>query len=71
MSMSDIQEKDDAAQDISGLALALLLGESFIELLGFCEDENDPVGKIELRQSFPVKKPVLRFVNKWVRLGRF
>lgn len=68
--MSGIRKINDAVQDISGLALALLFGESYIELLGFCEDEETPVGKRELRRSFTVQKPVLRAANKWVRLRR-
>lgn len=40
-----IQEQNETAPDISGLALALLYGEYFIDLLGFCENESTPVGK--------------------------
>ena len=36
--MPGILQKHGTEQDISGLALALLLGESFIELLDFCEE---------------------------------
>lgn len=67
--MSIIKKKDNSVQGNSGLALALLLGESFIfyrELLGFCEYNSASVGKRKLRRSFPVKKHVLRVANKRV-----
>jgi hypothetical protein len=61
---------NDAARDISGLALALLFGESFIEILDFGEDESSSVGERDLDRLFMRQKDALHSVNKRVRLRR-
>jgi len=51
--MLDIQKKENAAQDISGLALALMLDELsvfYCELFGFCENKSR---LIEIEKNVP------------------
>lgn len=68
--MSGIRKMNDAAEDISGLALALLFGESFFEILDLCEDESTSVWERELHRSFTTQKSDLRSANKRLCLRR-
>lgn len=59
-----------AAQDNDGLALALLLGEAYLEMIGFLEDIYVPAGKSEVRRPCPVPKPAWLAAGKRLRLRR-
>ena len=62
--MINSQKKSATTEEISGLALALLSDNYFMDLLLLCEDHSKPYKRMRLRQALLTKKLVLRAAGK-------
>jgi len=64
------REKNQKTEEISGLALALLLDQYFVDFFDLCESNNKPVRRFRPRQSLPGSNQVRRIASKGVFLRR-
>jgi len=64
------RENHQKSEEISGLALALLLNQCFIDFFDLCESNNKPVRRFRPRQSLPGSNHVRRIASKGVFLRR-
>ncbi|TEB07788.1 hypothetical protein Psch_01343 [Pelotomaculum schinkii] len=69
--MFNSQKKGVKTEEISGLALALVLDRCFIDLFDLWESDNKPLRRFRPQQSLPAKKQVARVAGKEVFLSRF
>jgi hypothetical protein len=71
LQLFDVQKKGVKTEEISGLALALMLDRCFIDFFDLWESDSKPLRRFRPRQSCPVKKQVARVAGKEVFLRRF
>ncbi|HOV80800.1 MAG TPA: hypothetical protein PK728_11975 [Bacillota bacterium] len=69
--MYGLRNNNGKTNEISGLALAVLCGERFADLLISCENCGRPLKKMRLRRPVPEARHVARVAGKSVCLRRY